>query len=195
LRREFLGMIDFFALFGLPARPMLDVTELNDLFANKSKTVHPDRATDGDFATLNEAFRTLSDPASRIWHLLALSGGAPQTTTPGAEISGWFGQVATGLQRFDRMLQPILQESSSLLRAVKIREGQSLVSELNYLSDGLIQQRDRLLHALAQIDVRWPNDLPTDRASLAQIACDLRFVEKWLAQITERRLRLASIAD
>jgi hypothetical protein len=48
---------------------------------------------------------------------------------------------------------------------------------------------------MGEIDGRWPSDRPADRDSLAQIACDLRFLEKWLAQISERRLRLASIAS
>jgi DnaJ-domain-containing protein 1 len=73
-------MIDFFAVFGLEPRPVVDVKVLGDLFANKSKTNHPDRAADGDFATLNTAFNTLRDPASRILHLLAISGEALRRT-------------------------------------------------------------------------------------------------------------------
>jgi DnaJ-domain-containing protein 1 len=187
-------MIDFFAVFGLEPRPIVDVNVLGDLFANKSKTNHPDRATDGDFATLNAAFNTLRDPVSRILHLLALSGEAPQARTASDEVSAWFGKVATDLQRFDRMFQPLSQETSSLLRAVKIRETQSILADLEEISEGLTSEKERLLQAMVQIDARWPSDRAEDRDSLAQIACDLRFLEKWLAQISERRLRLASIA-
>jgi DnaJ-domain-containing protein 1 len=187
-------MIDFFAVFGLEPRPVVDVNVLGDLFANKSKTSHPDRAADGDFATLNAAFNTLRDPASRILHLLALSGEAPQTKTASDGVSTWFGKVATDLQRFDRMFQPLSQETSSLLRAVKIREAQSILADLEEISEGLTSEKEGLLQAIVQIDARWPNDRAEDRDSLAQIACDLRFLEKWLAQISERRLRLASIA-
>jgi len=187
-------MIDFFAVFGLEPRPVIDVDALGDLFANKSKTTHPDRAADGDFATVNEAFRTLRDPASRIWHLLALAGEVLQPKTASADVSACFGQVANGLQRFDRVFQPLSQETSSLLRAIKIREGQAILSDLEKLSEELTGQKEGLLQAMAQIDARWPTDQAADYDSLAQIACDLRFVEKWLAQIGERRLRLASIA-
>jgi hypothetical protein len=188
-------MIDFFAVFGLQPRPVIDAAVLGDLFANKSKATHPDRAADGDFAGLNEAFRTLGDPASRILHLLALSGDAPQLKAASAEVSAWFGQVAIGLQQFDRMLQPLSQETSSLLRAMKIREGQSLLPDLDKLTEGLTSQKEVLLRAIAQIDSRWPSDRPADRDSLAQIAYDLRFVEKWLAQIGERRLRFQESAN
>jgi hypothetical protein len=188
-------MIDFFAVFGLEPRPVIDAAVLGDLYANKSKTTHPDRAADGDFATLNEAFRTLRDPASRILHLLALSGDEPQLKAASAEVSAWFGEVANTLQRFDRMLQPLSQETSSLLRATKIREGQSLLTDLDKLTGGLTSQKEVLLHAIAQIDARWPSDRPADRDSLALIACDLRFVEKWLAQIGERRLRFQESAN
>ena len=77
-------MIDFFAVFGLQPRPVIDVALLSDLYASKSKTSHLNRAADGDFATLNEAFRTLSDPVSRVWHLLALLGNDAQSMTASA---------------------------------------------------------------------------------------------------------------
>ncbi|MBV8227896.1 MAG: hypothetical protein JO232_22205 [Verrucomicrobia bacterium] len=182
-------MINFFAVFGLQARPVIDVGVLSDLFANKSKTLHPDRAAGGEFATLIEAFRVLADPASRVWHLLALSGGEPRSSAPSAKINAWFSPVANNLQHFDRMLQAISRETSSLLRAIKIREGQPAEAELERLSEGLNREREALLQVMAQIDARWPDNSPADRSSLAQIACDLRFVEKWLAQIAERRLR------
>jgi DnaJ-domain-containing protein 1 len=188
-------MIDFFAVLGLEPRPVIDAAVLSDLFASKSKTAHPDHAAGGDFATLNEAFRTLRDPASRILHLLALSGDAPQLKSASAEVTVWFGQVASGLQRFDRVFQPLSQETSSLLRAIKIRESQSVLADLDKLTEELTYQQEGLLQAMAQIDARWPSVRPTDRDALAQIACDLRFVERWLAQIGERRLRLASIVD
>ena len=187
-------MIDFFAVFGLEPRPVIDAGVLGNLFASKSKTSHPDRAADGDFATLNQAFNTLRDPASRILHLLALSGDEPRFKAASAGVSAWFGQVANGLQRFDRMFQPLSQETSSLLRAVRFREGQSILADLEKISEGLRCQKEGLLETMAQIDARWPSDRTADRDSLAQIACDLRFIEKWLAQIGERRLRLASIA-
>ena len=186
-------MTNFFAVFGLPPRPVLDGAQLTDLYANKSKTAHPDRATDSDFATLNEAFRTLSNPVSRLWHLLAIAGVEPQSTTPSPEINGWFGRVAEGLQRFDQKLQPLAQETSSLLRAVKVREVQPAVAELENLSDELTRQKEVLLQATVQIDARWPENLTPDRVLLAQIACDLRFIEKWLAQIAERRLRFQEL--
>jgi DnaJ-domain-containing protein 1 len=143
---------------------------------------------------LNEAFNTLRDPASRILHLLALSGEKPQPKAASAGVSAWFGIVATDLQRFDRMFQPLSQVTSSLLRAVKFREAQAVLADLERISDGLASEKEGLLKTMAEIDASWPNDRATDRDSLAQIASDLRFLEKWLAQINERRLRLASIA-
>jgi DnaJ-domain-containing protein 1 len=186
-------MTDFFAVFGLQPRPVIDVALLSNLFASKSKSVHPDHGADGDFATLNEAFQTLAHPVTRVWHLLALSGGEAKPTSARAEVNAWFGQVANSLQQFDQMLQPLSQETSSLLRAIKIGEGRVLVDELEKLSEDLGAEKQGLLEALAQIDARWPSDLAADRSALAQIACDLRFVEKWLAQIAERRLRFQEL--
>ena len=92
------------------------------------------------------------------------------------------------------MFQPLSQVTSSLLRAVKFREAQAVLADLERISDGLASEKEGLLKTMAEIDASWPNDRATDRDSLAQIASDLRFLEKWLAQINERRLRLASIA-
>jgi hypothetical protein len=68
------------------------------------------------------------------------------------------------------------------------------LADLERTSEGLAHEKEGLLQAIAEIDARWPSDHAADLDSLAQIACDLRFLEKWLAQISERRLRLASIA-
>ena len=186
-------MTNFFAVFGLQPRPVIDVAQLSDSYANLSKSLHPDRAAGGDFATLNQAFQTLTDPATRVWHLLALTGGEPKPTMARAEVNTWFGQVASGLQRFDRMSLPLSQETSSLLRAVKIRDLQPIADDLERLSEGLTIEKGKLLQAMAQIDARWPSDSAADRSLLAQIACDLRFLEKWLAQIAERRLRFQEL--
>lgn len=186
-------MTDFFAVFGLQRRPVIDGALLNDLFAEKSKITHPDRAVDGDFVGLNEAFRTLSDPVLRAEHLLALTSDEPPPLTAGAEVSQMFGPVATCLQRFDRMFQPISQVTSPLVRAVKIQELQPLVEELDELTRDLTREKDRLLNRLTEIDARWQANMPADRSSLAQVASDLRFVQKWLAQIAERRLRFEEL--
>lgn len=186
-------MTDFFSVFGLQPRPVVDTTVLNDLFATRSKTAHPDHAVNADFVELNEAFRTLSDPVRRIGHLLALTGSANLTGKSSPEINRWFGQIATTIQKFDRALQALAQENRSLVRAVKIEEMQSIISELDEISGCLSTEQERLLRELAEIDEEWPGNMASVLPSLARIATDLRFLQKWLAQTGERRLRFEEL--
>jgi hypothetical protein len=186
-------MTDFFSVFGLEPRPVIDTAVLNNLFATRSKTAHPDHAVHADFVELNEAFRTLSDPVLRIGHLLAVMGSANLTANSSPEVNRWFVPVATVIQKFDRAFQVLAQENRSLIRAVKIEEMQSIVSELEEISGCLSTERERLLQALAEIDAHWPGNMMSAPASLARIATNLRFLQKWLAQMGERRLRFEEL--
>jgi hypothetical protein len=186
-------MTDFFSVFGLQPRPVIDTAVLNDLFATRSKTAHPDHVVNADFVELNEAFRTLSDPVRRIGHLLALNGNANLAEKSSPEVNRWFGPVATIVQKFDRALQPLAQENRALVRAVKIEEMQCIVSELDEISGYLSTEQERLLRELVEIDERWPTNLASVQPSLARIAADLRFLQKWLAQMGEGRLRFEEL--
>ena len=77
-------MTDHFAVLGLPRRFEIDLKDLERRFREISLQVHPDRfaqaaARDRRISlerstSLNDAYRTLRDPARRAAHLLALSG-------------------------------------------------------------------------------------------------------------------------
>src|SRR5688572_6776839 len=80
---------DFFAFMGVPRRLGLDAQELERRFRELSRQFHPDyfyNAPPGErlaslerSSYLNDAFRTLRNPVSRIEHLLAIEGLAPET--------------------------------------------------------------------------------------------------------------------
>jgi molecular chaperone HscB len=79
---------DYFAFLGLPRRLMLDPSDLEQRFRALSRQFHPDyfynaapaerRASLERSAYLNDAFRTLRDPISRIEYLLKTEGLAPK---------------------------------------------------------------------------------------------------------------------
>ena len=81
---------DYFAFLGVPRRLGLDAQELERRFRELSRQFHPDyfyNAPPGErlaslerSSYLNDAFRTLRNPVSRIEHLLAIEGLAPETT-------------------------------------------------------------------------------------------------------------------
>jgi molecular chaperone HscB len=84
LRNVFFGVIDYFALFGIPRALNLSLADLQERFYKLSRELHPDRfmrkpeaerqqALDMSSA-LNDANRTLKDPIKRAQYLLALEG-------------------------------------------------------------------------------------------------------------------------
>ena len=79
---------DYFAFMGLPHRLKLDAADLEKRFRGLSRQFHPDffynatmaerRASLERSSYLNDAYRTLRDPASRLQYLLQIEGLAPQ---------------------------------------------------------------------------------------------------------------------
>jgi molecular chaperone HscB len=75
---------DFFTFFGLPRRLGLDPQDLERRFRDLSRKFHPDYFYNAPPAErlaslerssyLNDAYRTLKNPAARIEHLLAIEG-------------------------------------------------------------------------------------------------------------------------
>ena len=73
-----------FDVLGLPRRYDLDLSQLESLYLERSREVHPDRHAKADGATrarallesteLNEAYRTLKHPIRRAEYLLRLEG-------------------------------------------------------------------------------------------------------------------------
>ena len=75
---------DYFSFFGLPHRLRLDAADLERRFRDLSRKFHPDyfhNASSGErlaslerSSYLNDAYRTLRNPVTRIEHLLAIEG-------------------------------------------------------------------------------------------------------------------------
>ena len=85
---------DFFTFFGLPRRLGLDPQDLERRFRDLSRKFHPDYFYNAPPAErlaslerssyLNDAYRTLKNPAARIEHLLAIEGLPPAKTDEGS---------------------------------------------------------------------------------------------------------------
>ena len=84
---------DYFAFLGLPRRLALDPGEIEKRFRDLSRKFHPDyyyNAAPADrlaslerSSYLNDAYRALKNPVSRIEHLLAIEGLPPATSEEG----------------------------------------------------------------------------------------------------------------
>jgi len=85
---------DFFTFFGLPRRLGLDPQDLERRFRDLSRQFHPDYFYNAPPAErlaslerssyLNDAYRTLRNPAARIEHLLAIEGLPPAKSDEGS---------------------------------------------------------------------------------------------------------------
>ncbi len=85
---------DYFGFFGLPRRLQLDLQDLERRFRDLSRKFHPDFYYNAPPAErlaslerssyLNDAYRTLRSPVTRIEHLLAIEGLPPPTAHVGA---------------------------------------------------------------------------------------------------------------
>jgi molecular chaperone HscB len=84
---------DFFSFFGLPRRLVIDQAQLERRFRDLSRQFHPDffyNAAPGErlaslerSSYLNDAYRALRNPISRIEHLLAIEGLPPAKSEDG----------------------------------------------------------------------------------------------------------------
>jgi molecular chaperone HscB len=82
---------DYFAFLGVPRRLQLDVTDLERRFRTLSRQFHPDYFYNAPAAErlaslerssyLNDAYRTLRDPAARVEYLLEVEGFAPAASS------------------------------------------------------------------------------------------------------------------
>src|SRR3954465_2554983 len=89
---------DYFSFFGLPRKLTLDAADLEQRFRALSRQFHPDffynatpaerRASLERSSYLNDAYRTLKNPVSRIVYLLELEGvltAADRSETAGSK--------------------------------------------------------------------------------------------------------------
>ena len=188
-------MTDLFAALQLPSRPWLDPDEVKDAYVRQSEGAYHRADADAERATLNEAFRVLKEPSTRLDHLLALTGGNALPPRPvGGEASRLFGLTANQLQVADRLLTELSRQTSLLSRAVHLQEASGVRADLEALNSTLRAAEEAHLQEVKRLDKVWEEDAARAREPLAQLAFELTFLEKWQGQLRERLLRLDEAA-
>ena len=139
------AVADHFALLDLPRRFDLDAAEIHRKFLALSRHAHPDFHA-GDTpevqqlhlqvsAALNQAYRTLKDPAARASYLLALFGGkssADDKSVPDGFLGAMMAVLhETGHAMYERQL-PVDWRSQPVggARGMATHESQSLLIEM-----------------------------------------------------------------
>ena len=187
-------MIDYFALLGIGRRPCIGEESLKDAYIQKTESSRSDTANVEALSSLNMAFRTLSNPASRTQHLLALEFGDATGAQLGPDLGELFGIVAGALQAVDREFGSLSGQSSVLLRAMALQRVDAVRGKLDDADAELSSLEQSLLADLRRIDQTWIENHAQCRAPLAQVALSLTFVQKWLSEVRERKIRLEELA-
>jgi len=200
-------MTDFFALLNEPRRPWLEPKALKAKFLKLAAETHPDKqrstneaeknAANRRYAELNTAFQCLSDPKSRLRHLLELELGAKPKDVeqiPNA-LADLFAEVATTCRNTDTFLSEKGKVTSPLLQVGFFERAQEWIENLNRLQKRLGGLREKLSGELNLLDEKW---VATDAAARENILPKLEelyrlfgYFNRWHSQIQERVVRLS----
>lgn len=183
-------MTDFFAVLRVPARPWLDPDTLRDVYVRLSGALHRQAGSQDELVALNRAFQVLNNPATRVEHLLSLTGAEPGAREIAPVMGEFFGRVAARLLEADRLLGEISARSSALARALRLQRVHALQADLDNIAQELAAYEAQRLEALRELDQAWGHRSAGTCKALAQVAVDLTFLQKWRGQIRERLLRM-----
>jgi hypothetical protein len=187
-------MIDYFALLGIERRPAISEEPLKHSYFRKTESLRSDQAETDALASLNMAFRIIANPATRIQHLLRLEFGDARGGQIGSDLGELFGSVVDALQEADRESGALATESSALLRALAFQKMAGMRENLNHIENELTERERSMLSRLSELDPVWLESPAQCREALAQIALRLTFVQKWLSEVRERKIRLEELA-
>jgi curved DNA-binding protein CbpA len=189
-------MTDYFALFGLPRRPWLDLEALKQRFHDLAAAHHPDVSGNTEkFAEVNAAYQVLRDPAARLRHLLELeytteAGSEPQIPPPLAER---FMEVATIEREVHVFLHEQSTASSAVGRSLLAGERFAIQHDIERIVDELELDWSRTDQLLRVENSMWEQRNLETPHRLAQLQQEFAYLSKWLKQLRERLTQLESI--
>lgn len=188
MRREFLGVTDHFAVLGVARRPLLAEGELKDAYFKLAAEAHPD-SKDGDesrFRDVQEAFAVLSEPASRLRHLMELQGVEGGKAAP--PLPELFMEVGSAIQTAKEIVNRRVKATQPLMRALVVKEAVGAEAKLNAAAAKVAGGLAEAHAALAAVDARWPR---VDAGELAALASRFTYLQKWDGELSEWSFRIA----
>lgn len=181
-------MTDYFAQLGLPRRPGLDETALQENYLRLAAKWHPDAPLGdvGKFRDLQEARRILSDPAARLRHLLELEGyeGKGGAWHAAEEL---FLEVAGALESARGMQRKFADTRSLIGRASLEPERRRVEQRILCVAEQVAASRRETEDQLRNEDARWPE---SDFPLLEKISKNSVFLARWSNELRESLFRL-----
>ena len=166
---------DYFAFVGLPRKLLIDPQDLERRFRELSRKIHPDYFYNASPAErlaslerssyLNDAYRALKNPVSRIEHLLAIEGLPPARPEDPSTGSGQeAGKVPASLLEEVFALNEELDEIRELRESGE--DSEKLLARLADAREPIDAKRDEHERQLQELSARW--DSQGDSAPAAE---------------------------
>jgi molecular chaperone HscB len=154
---------DYFAFLGLPRKLTISAPELERRFRDLSRQFHPDYFYNASPAErlaslerssyLNDAYRALRNPVSRVEHLLAIEGLPSATADPATGSGQGGGAIPPGL------LEEVFALNEELDEIRELRESGSdpvtLSKRLDAARQPIDRKRDEHERQLQELAARW----------------------------------------
>jgi len=150
---------DYFAFFGLPRKLVVDASELERRFRELSRKFHPDYFYNASpverlaslerSSYLNDAYRALKNPVTRIEHLLAIEGlPSPKSEDGTAKVPPSLLEEVFALnEELDGIRE--LRESGADVEALRLR--------LERARQPIDARREQHERQLEELSARWDN--------------------------------------
>jgi curved DNA-binding protein CbpA len=190
---------DLFALFGEIPRPWIDGEGLKGKYLELAARCHPDVAGEegGDFAEINRAYQTLSEPATRLRHLLELEWpeGVRRTEGVPEDVVALFAVVAEARQEVDEFLKKRAGAGSPIAKAMLSREQYAVQEKVEEAIGRLQEKQEGLVSRVREADGLWFTDREAALRLLPELWQSLGYVAKWAGLLRESLYELASLGD
>lgn len=177
-------MTDYFALLQRERRPWLDPEELKEEYFALSRRAAPD-------ARLNEAYRVLSDPKSRLHHLLTLQGADLAAGRPvPPSVSDLFWNTGSLLRDVERWLIQNAGRTTAIQRSLNAGERARLQGKISEMNERLRAAYESRLEQLRQLDQTWKAASPDDIPQLLELYDSIAYLTRLLEQTAEKKFQL-----
>jgi curved DNA-binding protein CbpA len=191
---------DPFILLGVPAQPFLADDFLLERYDTLSRQLHPDAGgqADEDFAKLNAAFQTLSDPAKRLKALLAHFGEAPAARTGiiDENLVERFMELGDFIERTDRLVVRYQVLTSDIAKSIMAPSLEEMRRKTAVFLDNLEEELAAESETLATFNPHFDPDGPPPAAPVfAALRTTLQttaFLGKWRHELRQRQFALES---
>jgi curved DNA-binding protein CbpA len=191
--------VDYFALLEQPRRLWLDPEQLKQKHQQLTLVLHPDRSVAegtkteaGTFATINEAYRVLSDPKQRLGHLFSLEGHNPSATESlPNELIDLFGKIGPFVQETDGLLEKLGRANSALAKSLLRPQLLNAQQRANELLDELQTLYRDALDELRRLDALWDKQGEQIVEDVTDLYRRFAYLGRWTERLREAQFQLS----